>query len=181
MTPGVALRSIYEFAEKFRGCLWYLKKEADGSQLVLPNSIASELALQLKDWRPLLVSVCNLVGSKFFGRTGTFKWIMASLSIMTMASFSAWAQGAGSILATPNTTTLCFEVVPMTRDAAPSSPILINRCTGATWFLAQESVTDARGNSTGKFVLRWHPLGSAGNEAILGSSGLPGTPSPQAN
>jgi hypothetical protein len=93
-----------------------------------------------------------------------------------MISSPAWAQGTPSILLGPGTAALCFDVVPTTGDA-PFGPILINRCTGATWLLVREDAPDMKGTPTGKFTFRWHPLGSAANEVILGPRGLPGSPS----
>jgi hypothetical protein len=99
---------------------------------------------------------------------------IATFSVLAMTTLSAWAQGTGSILLAPGTTTPCFDVVLTTGDAAPFGSILINRCTGASWFLAQDAVTDAKGNLTGNFIFRWHSLGSSGNEVVLGVPGQPG-------
>lgn len=98
--------------------------------------------------------------------------------ILAMTSFPAWGQGNPSILLGPGAgaAPLCFNIVPTTGDVAPFGPILINRCTGATWFLVREDVSDAKGAPAGKFTFRWHPLGSVANEAVLGSPGLPGSP-----
>jgi hypothetical protein len=98
---------------------------------------------------------------------------IATFSILAMTTFSAWAQGTGSILLGPGTTAPCFDVVLTTGDAAPFGSILINRCTGATWFLARDALTDAAGKSTGNFIFRWHSLSSSGNEVVLGVPDLP--------
>jgi hypothetical protein len=99
-----------------------------------------------------------------------------ALSILAAASLPARAQGGSLLLgqAYPPTgqgsTPTCFEVVA---GAGEIGPILVNRCTGATWFLAREA---ARGGAAGDFSWRWHPIGSAGTEVILGYPGLPGSP-----
>ena len=97
--------------------------------------------------------------------------------ILAVMSFPAWAQGTPSILLGPGATSPCFDVVPMTDNAVPYGPIMINRCTGVTWLLVRENVFDTKGNPTGKFAFRWHPLSSAGNEAIFGLSNPPGSSS----
>lgn len=98
---------------------------------------------------------------------------IATFSILATLSFSAWAQGSGSILLGPGTTAPCFDVVLATGDSAPFGSVLVNRCTGATWFLARDAQLDAKGSLTGKFMYRWHVLGSAGNEVVLGYPSLP--------
>jgi hypothetical protein len=99
---------------------------------------------------------------------------IATFSILAALSFSAQAQGAGSILLGPGTTAPCFDVVLAKGEAAPFGSVLVNRCTGATWFLARDAMPDAKGNATGRFMYRWHILGSAGNEVILGNPNLAG-------
>lgn len=99
---------------------------------------------------------------------------IATFSILATISFSAWAQGSGSILLGPGTTAPCFDVVLTKGDTAPFGSVLVNRCTGATWFLARDAMLDTKGNLTGKFMYRWHVLGSAGSEVVLGYPSLPG-------
>ena len=101
---------------------------------------------------------------------------IATFMMLAMTSFPALAQGAGSILLGPGTTAPCFDVVLTSGDTAPFGSILINRCTGATWFLARDASLDAKGNLTGKFLYRWHILGSAGSEVVLGYPNQPGSP-----
>ena len=100
---------------------------------------------------------------------------IAIFSISATLSSSAWAQGAGSILLGPGTPAPCFDVVLTKGDTAPFGSVLVNRCTGATWFLARDAMLDAKGSPTGKFMYRWHVLGSAGSEVALGSPGIPGS------
>lgn len=69
------------------------------------------------------------------------------------------------------TRTPCFELVMMQNSIA-YGPILVNRCTGATWMLVRESLPRAKGNSEEPFTYRWHPLATEENEAILGYPAL---------
>jgi hypothetical protein len=72
---------------------------------------------------------------------------MFAIIILAMISSPAWAQGTPSILLGPGTAALCFDVVPATGDT-PFGPILINHCTGATWLLVREDVSDVKGTPT---------------------------------
>jgi hypothetical protein len=66
----------------------------------------------------------------------------------------------------------CFEVVANGPDALPNGPILVNRCTGATWLLVRTPLADQKGAATGSFTYVWEPL-SVGRESPDLSLGLP--------
>jgi hypothetical protein len=62
--------------------------------------------------------------------------------------------------------TICYEVVPLPMGQPPGSPILINRCSGATWTLVRQTINNGQGKPAG-FVYRWNPLSIENGEAIL--------------
>ena len=99
--------------------------------------------------------------------------------IFAMLSCPAFAQDAGPKPQAQSAT--CFDIALPPANAAPYGPILINRCTGATWLLSRERAMDAHGKPTSMFVYRWHHLADVGAEAILAfpnPSKLPETPAP---
>jgi hypothetical protein len=95
---------------------------------------------------------------------------------LAMVSSPAWAQETASKTQGSGITASCFDVVSAAGAATSIGPIEINHCTGATWFLAKEMVSDVNGNPTKKYAFRWHPFSSNANEAVLGTSAIPGTP-----
>jgi len=95
---------------------------------------------------------------------------------LAMVSFPAWAQETASKPQSSEITASCFDVVSTAGGATSFGPIEINHCTGQTWFLAKEMVSDTKGNPNKEYVFRWHPLSSNGNEVVLGTPAFPGTP-----
>lgn len=60
---------------------------------------------------------------------------------------------------------MCFEVIDRPR---PESPIMINKCNGATWMLIPTGLLDEKGNKSGMYVYRWESLHvSSGAEVEL--------------
>lgn len=59
----------------------------------------------------------------------------------------------------------CWDIY-VSKDAAPYTPILLNKCDGTSWILTKNPVPD-KGKSTGAWIWRWSPLGSEKDEAIL--------------
>jgi hypothetical protein len=93
------------------------------------------------------------------------KMVIVAFAVVA-ASAPAFAQDAASKPTTFDG--VCFDVVPTTGNAAPFGPILVNRCTGATWLLAREPVSDAKGKTTNNFSFAWSPLEIERSPAILG-------------
>jgi hypothetical protein len=69
----------------------------------------------------------------------------------------------------------CFEVIPGNLNTSPQRPILVNRCTGATWLLAKEFTRDADGNLAQSFRWYWNPLPVGGFDAAHVDSRPTGT------
>jgi hypothetical protein len=104
---------------------------------------------------------------------------MRNLFVIALAivSFPACAQETASKPQGSGIMAPCFDVVSTAGDATSPGPIEVNRCTGGTWFLAKEMVSDVNGNPTKKYVFRWRPLFSSnGNEFVFGTPAVPGTP-----
>jgi hypothetical protein len=69
----------------------------------------------------------------------------------------------------------CFDVVANGPDAQANGPILLNRCTGATWLLVRTPIMESNGTDEGNFTYMWEPLGVGNQQPIL-SIGLPKLP-----
>jgi hypothetical protein len=70
----------------------------------------------------------------------------------------AFAQEGASKATQHFENTACFEVVSSNQNTAPQRPILVNRCTGATWLLEKRFARDAGGKLTRAFSWYWNPL-----------------------
>jgi len=70
----------------------------------------------------------------------------------------------------------CFDIVTLPANMQPYSPVLLNHCSGASWMLGHENITDANGKLTNEFVYRWYPLNISAEEAFLLKAG--GSPIP---
>lgn len=55
-----------------------------------------------------------------------------------------------------NKQTPCYDVV-----AGSTQPqrVLLNKCSGDTWVLVQQTVVDKEGKNTGQFMYKWFPAG----------------------
>jgi hypothetical protein len=84
------------------------------------------------------------------------RFLAAALAITVVPSV-AWAQ-QGASNATPRLEDVaCFEVASGNQNTVPQHPILVNRCTGATWLLEKRFVRDVDGKITRTFWY-WNPL-----------------------
>ena len=100
------------------------------------------------------------------------------------APINVFAQGEATMpLVKPDATQPCYELVPMPTKEQPYGPLLLNRCTGATWLLVRSGLPDVAGKATNSFVFRWAPLGASSGESVLSfgpgpspSISLTGTP-----
>jgi hypothetical protein len=84
--------------------------------------------------------------------------IVATAFALSAVSSVAFAQQGSQSPAEQFEKVACFEVVPGNLNTAPQRPILLNRCTGATWLLAKEFVREANGKPTQSFRWYWNPL-----------------------
>lgn len=76
--------------------------------------------------------------------------ILATLALSSALSLNARAQQAPP--------TQCWEIVSPNSKDVPSGPILINKCTGKSWFLAKVAAPEAKADAPGTYVLRWRPI-----------------------
>lgn len=70
----------------------------------------------------------------------------------------AWAQQGASKATQRPENIACFEVVYGNQNAVPHRPILVNRCTGATWLLENAFARDSSGKLTHTLGWYWNPL-----------------------
>jgi len=52
----------------------------------------------------------------------------------------------------------CFEIIVPQRDMQPASPLLFNKCTGATWLLVRSPAASGGANRSGRPGYRWVSL-----------------------
>ncbi len=76
--------------------------------------------------------------------------ILATLVLPTALSLNARAQ--------QDPLTQCWEIVSPNSKEVPYAPILINKCTGKSWFLAKVATQGAKPDAPGTYVLRWRPI-----------------------
>jgi hypothetical protein len=86
-------------------------------------------------------------------------------AILTGLSFAVlWAATANAAGApTSSAGFACFELYEQTG----SLPMLLNRCNGATWILAQTDIIGKDGKDTLSFTYEWHPVNVDPNVAVL--------------
>lgn len=83
--------------------------------------------------------------------------LIAAFAINVVPSIALAQQDVSK--ATPHFENIaCFDVISGNQNAVPQRPILLNRCTGATWLLEKRFAHDVSGQVTRSFRWYWSPL-----------------------
>ena len=85
--------------------------------------------------------------------------------IVIVAVWLALGAGAAAAQEAPATTTPCWDIVVPYSSAEQKEPILIDRCTGSTWLLTTDYLTDS--GARGPFTYRWLQLRMKPTEPIF--------------
>jgi hypothetical protein len=85
------------------------------------------------------------------------RFLTAAFAISVVPAI-ALAQQAASKATQHFENIACFEVVSGNQNTVPQRPILLNRCTGATWLLEKRFARDLSGKLTRSFHWYWSPL-----------------------
>jgi hypothetical protein len=118
----------------------------------------------LKSSRIMLAPDCysNPLALKSMREAAVFKQLLGAIFVCSVLH---------SATAEESPKEACWEIVSGTKDAAPYTALLLNKCTGNTWLLIRTGLADKQGKPTDSWIWRWSPINAEQQEAIL-------TPSP---
>jgi hypothetical protein len=58
----------------------------------------------------------------------------------------------------------CFQIVSPVAGTSPSSFLLLNKCSGATWMLVRVLESEGKPGKADYFTFKWLPLSTGGRE-----------------